>query len=849
MTDRHRSVSAEEWSALSPLLDRLLDAPIGERETLLDALSSGDTARRSMLARMLIAADRPMPLLEGTALDRFNHLASSDPTEELPTVLGGRYRLERELGRGGMARVHLAFDLKHDRQVAIKVILRDLAATLGRERFLREIGIAARLRHPNIMPLFDSGDVNGLLYFVMPYEAGQSLRDRIEREGQLAMPDAISILRDVARALTYAHGCGVVHRDIKPDNVLLSGDAAVVTDFGIAKAFELARTETNTGDITQAGMVIGTPAYMAPEQGLGDPTADHRADIYSFGCLAYELFTGRPPFAETSTLKIVAAQLAGPPESVANRRPDLPPSITRLIERCLEEDPAKRPQESSELLDVLGGLGMAALPRRRRRWLVSAGVVLVVIAIAAAVRWQEQPRGGPVTVAVLPLLSRGGDSAQALVAEGFGEDLSAALGKVPWLRVVSRAGAFNYKGLGDIDPKAVGRALGTRYLVMGSLRSIEGRQSLLIQLINTEDDFQLWSDQFERPQDLASLRNQIVVTIADSLRKPAGSAAGTRVALALRSHRGSAQAYNLYLIGKQKLRQRSQNIAGSIAMFRAAVALDTLAADAHSGLSLALALSPYFQGVRPDSVADEAMASARRAIALDSTLAEPHTALGLVYSHRFDWQRAQDEFERAVSLDSHDVEARLQYGRLLIDQGHNAAALAQFKAAQGDDPASAVVASHLSHVWLLLHQPDSASYEAMRALQIDSLNLTTLVMSAKVLIARGRFAEARAVINRGPPYWPEVLWTVAASGDRETSRHRIADLAAEHPIRWMGHTAMAFGYLGLGETTPALDELERATAAGEIWPQLESTFDPVFDPVRRNPRFNGLLTRAGLAPR
>ncbi len=415
--------------------------------------------------------------------------------------------------------------------------------------------------------------------------------------------------------------------------------------------------------------------------------------------------------------------------------------------------------------------------------------------------------------------------------------------------MVSRVGAFNYKGLGDIDPRSTGRALGARYLVMGSLRSIEGRQSLLIQLISTEDDFQLWSDQFERPQDLESLRDQVVVTIGDSLRKPAGSAAGPQVVVALRSHRGSAQAYNLYLIGKQKLRQRSQNIAGSIAMFRAAVALDTLAADAYSGLSLALALSPYFQGVHPDSVAAEAMASARRAIALDSTLAEPHIALGLVWSHRFEWSRANAEFQRAIMLDSHDVEARTQYGRVLFDEGHINAALVQMRAARDDDPASAVVAGNMTNAWLLAGHMDSAAFEAKRALQIDSLSLPTVTMTTKLLVAEGRLAEARTVTSKGPPYWPEVLWTLAVTGDRETVQKRIAVLASEEPTRWLGHTAMAFGYFGLGEKELALQELERATDAGEIWPRLEPTYGPRYDPVRSDPRFKALLTRVGLPPR
>ncbi|MEO7612139.1 MAG: serine/threonine-protein kinase, partial [Gemmatimonadales bacterium] len=439
------------------MIDQLLGAPPEMRESMLDALAAGDRERRATLARLVADCERAMPLLERPAVERFDEFLGEEPAPVLPEVLGGRYRIERELGRGGMARVYLAEDLKHDRQVAVKVIRPELAASLGSERFLREIGIAARLRHPNIMPLFDSGDVDGLLYFVMPFEAGQSLRARLDRDGPLGVAEALPILRDVARAIAHAHQHGIVHRDVKPDNVLLSGNAAVVTDFGIAKAVLAARTETGTGPITQTGVVIGTPEYMSPEQGLGDPAADHRSDIYSFGCLAFELFTRRPPFTGTNSYQIVTAQMSTPAPALDASRTDIPAGITALIAACLERDPAHRPQSGAELLAALENTTSATPSRSRRhgkKTVVGALVVTALAVILAALFLR--PAGGPVSVVVLPLLSRGGDSTQALVAEGFGEDLAAALGKVPWIRVVSRIGASGYKGQGNIDPRATG---------------------------------------------------------------------------------------------------------------------------------------------------------------------------------------------------------------------------------------------------------------------------------------------------------------------------------------------------------------------------------------------------------
>src|SRR6185295_19765252 len=212
------------------------------------------------------------------------------------------------------------------------------AASLGRDRFLREIEIAARLRHPNIVPLYDSGDAEGTLYFVMPYEEGPSLRSRLATAGPLPLPEAVNVLRDVARALQYAHEHGVVHRDIKPDNVMLSGGAAVVADFGIAKAVTAAQATGPSGTLTQAGSGIGTPAYMAPEQAVGDPSSDHRADIYSFGCLAYELLTGKPPFHDMPAFQIIASHVGVAPKPVMETRPDVPPGLATLVARCLEKN-------------------------------------------------------------------------------------------------------------------------------------------------------------------------------------------------------------------------------------------------------------------------------------------------------------------------------------------------------------------------------------------------------------------------------------------------------------------------------------------------------------------------------
>jgi serine/threonine protein kinase len=351
--DGAKSFLPRNWQELARLVDTVLDAPEERRAQVLDEVTGGDPQRHAELQRLVAECERDVPLFNRPAAERFSRLIDEEAEIPLPEMLGGRYRIEREVGHGGMARVYLARDAKHARNVAVKVIRPDVAASLGRDRFLREIGIAARLRHPNIVPLYDSGDADGVLYFVMPYEEGPSLGARL-RDGPLLVGECVSLLRDVARALAYAHEQGVVHRDVKPDNVMLSGGAAVVTDFGIAKAIAVAAGGPPTDDgaelpataITQLGVGLGTPAYMAPEQALGDPDTNHRADIYAFGCLAYELFAGKPPFHDLPTHQIIAAHVGTVPVPLSDVSTAVPIWVSRLVARCLEKDPAARPQRA-----------------------------------------------------------------------------------------------------------------------------------------------------------------------------------------------------------------------------------------------------------------------------------------------------------------------------------------------------------------------------------------------------------------------------------------------------------------------------------------------------------------------
>jgi serine/threonine protein kinase len=730
------SLLPDRWQELSPLVDAVLDAPAELRSSVLTMLSADDTGLRAEIERLVAECERAVPMLDRPVAEGFSRLLVEGADAATPQTLGGRYQIVREVGRGGMARVYLARDIKHSRSVAVKVIRSDLAVSLGRDRFLREIEIAAGLRHPNIVPVYDSGDADGALYFVMPFEEGPSLRLRLARDGVLPVSESLSVLRDVARALAYAHERGVVHRDVKPDNVMLSGGAAVVTDFGIAKAVSAARSDVPegalpVGAITKPGAVFGTPAYMAPEQAVGDPSTDHRADIYSFGCLAYELFAGHPPFHDLPTHEMIAAHVAADPILLSEVSAAVPDSVSHLVARCLEKKAAARPQSAQELLAALDAFqsGPNEAARRSRRPSLGALATSVILGFA-------------------------------MVA----------------------------------------------YFVARAATS----------------------------------------SVGDSLRQRAGPRADAR------SRERPARAINpearrLVWLGQRELNERGQGMRTIIEWFRSATQLDTLYADAWAGLSVALALSPYFEPISTREVSGEVRSAAQRALRLDPTLAPPHVALGLVHQFEYVWDSAGAEFETAVRLrDPGDVEPLVQYGRYMLHQGRAADGLKQFLVARGEQPASALVSSWVAFAYLLLGQTDSAVVESERAFQADSINYTTLQNGAYIRLKVRNFPGARDLVNRLKPYDSRTLYVLAAIGDTATALGRLRKLERDNPTRWLAATTRAYVMLGVGDTTEAMAALERATDANELWPAFGSVLDPMYDSIRSSARFHALLRRVNL---
>ncbi len=774
----------------------------------------------------------------------------------LQAALGEAYELEKELPGGGMSRVFVASELALGRKVVVKVLAPDLSEGISLERFEREIRVLASMQQANIVPLLSAGRIGGLPYYMMPFVEGRSLRDLLVRDGALPIGRGIDILRDVARALDFAHAHGVVHRDIKPDNVLLSGDTAVVTDFGISKALTVARGEEGER-LTRTGSGIGTPAYMPPEQAAGDPNVDHRADIYSFGCLAYEIFAGTPPFHGGPAHQVVAAHFQQTPSNVTARRPDVPAAISALIARCLEKDPARRPQSARELiaaLDPSHAAGRARRPSSRAVLLLGAVSALAMASAVYFVYRRSSPREPPVvtiSLAVLPFINVGGDSTEEYLADGIRDEVATALGRVTGVRIIGRSAAFRYRNRRDLDVREVGRTLGARYLLQGKLRQSGNRLNVSAQLSDSASGAELWADLFERnPQDLGHIRDDIVRAVSDTLRSRLG--AGAAVTKSRGTGTVNPDAYDLYLRGEHLLQSRGRGVERSVDNFERAIAVDPRFARAYAGLGAALVLYPYFTGASPMEIIGRATSAAHRALDLDSSLAEPHTTLGVAYWQVGRPRDAEPEFRRAILLEPENLDAHLQYGRLLISTGRENAAITELTRAGTIDPLSPVASVWLAYAIFLSGDRRSALEQVERAWQIDSTVLPVLNHTMSINSAMGRTERARHVLNAAPTgvvmsYAPFVH---ARLGDSAVAMSLLRDMERHRPTLWFAEAERAAVMLALRDTARALSALEAsASRSPGGWTLFLPPGDPLYDPIRGSARFAALLRAAQTDPK
>jgi serine/threonine-protein kinase len=775
--------------------------------------------------------------------------------ERLQRALAERYRIERELGRGGFATVFLATDLKHQRAVALKVLHPELALALGSQRFLREIATVAQFRHPHILPLYDSGDADGLLYYVMPFVEGESLRQRLERERQLPLEDALRITREVADALGYAHALGIVHRDVKPENILFEAGHAVVADFGIARAVSTA----GSAKLTETGLAIGTPAYMSPEQAAGDPALDGRSDIYSLACVLYEMLGGAPPFTGPSPQAVLAAQIAEPVPPLRALRPAMPAGVERAVEQALAKSAAERfataEQFVRQLTRASTAEAVAADARRERaRRRVRAALTVVGAALVAAVGWWTvgtvARAGGPRirSIAVLPLQNLSGDTAQDYFVLGMYDQLIGELDQITALRVISRTSAQAVSRAHKSVPE-IARALSVDAVVEGSVLHTGDSVRLRVQLVRAlPTEQRIWGSTYTSDmRDVLGLQSDVAKAVAREVKASLTRAEETRLAT---TRHVNPKTYEAYLRGMYLLQKASptENARG-LAYLKEAVANDPADPLAYAGLALGYVNTAHGPAPQLDAL-PLAQEAAARALRLDSTLTETMAALGFLKGYWFwDWGASDSLFRRAIELNPSSVWGHYWYAWQLLLFGQVDSAIAEHKRAEAADPLNPEVVAWLGDIYDEQGRYDEGMAQAQRALALDPNNGVGLIVAAEAYLGRGRNDDAVAAARKAVASdsgWLCFLGYISAFAGRLEEARRVAAALERMPVSPFRAYGLAVVYASLGDKDRAFRWLNYPHPhAWAPWVRVAPQFSKLWD----DPRFPALLQRFHLPPR
>ena len=749
---------------------------------------------------------------------------STSDLARLSAALGERYAIQRELGAGGMATVYLATDSKHDRPVALKVLRPELAAVLGAERFLQEIRISARLDHPHILTLIDSGGSDGLLWYVLPYVRGESLRARLNREKQLSVDAAITLGSQIARALDYAHRHGVIHRDVKPENVLLHEGEAVVTDFGIA----LAVREAGGPRLTGTGLSLGTPHYMSPEQASGMQDLDTRSDVYSLGAVVYEMLAGEPPHTGPTVPVVIAKLLTQQPTPLRLLRNSVPEAISQTVAKALAKVPSDRFSTALQFAEALE----RPTPSRS----------------SAEVQ-------GLKSIAVLPFTDMSAEHGNEYFAEGMAEEIINALTSLEGLRVAARTSSFAFKGQ-NADARTIGQRLDVTTILEGSVRRAGDRLRITAQLINVADGYHLWSQRYDRTMaDVFEIQDEISRAIVDSLKV---KLLGREDARLVRPATANMEAYNLYLKGRYFWSQRGEGLQKALDSFAKAIESDPNYAAPLTGIADCNNMLAWYGLTPPREAFAVARQAAQRALAIDADSAEAHTSLGFIkLFHDWDWYGAEQEFLQALRLKPGYGTAHHWYGEYLLAAGRFDEALAEANRALEVDPLGLIIHAFSGLVFYFARRFDDAITVCQRALEMEQAFIPTHLWLGLAWLGlshqqSGRLQDAVDALQEAAsfPSAGQFLLGFLGHAQGRAGRRQDAQRTLETLHAMAGHTyvspfSLALVHLGLDEIEESFSELEKAFEERTCW-LVWVGVDPMFDRLRSEPRFQSLVSRIGL---
>jgi len=753
----------------------------------------------------------------------------TDAQHELQQALGSDYLVERELRGGAMSRVFVARDVALGRRIVVKVLPREMAAAVNVERFRREIQVAASLVHPHIVPLLSAGETRGVPYYTMPFVDGESLRVRLLRETRLPLRAALRLAIGVASALDYAHRSGIVHRDIKPENILVQDGHALVTDFGIARAISEAARGTS---LTGAGLVLGTPIYMSPEQIGGDRALDGRSDIYALGCVLYEMIAGTPPFTGPSAQALLVRHLTDPAPSVRTARPDVPESVDRVLATALAKDPSQRFSSAAEMAASLEA------PH--------------AVSIAAPARSPARAPGArDKFVAVLPFRNMSAAPENEYFSDGVTEDIIAQLSKIRGLGVVSRTSTMRFK---ERPPSVrdIGRDLGVSHVLDGSVRRDGARLRIVAQLVDAHTDEQLWAETYDRQMtDVFAIQSEVAERIAETLQARLSPTDRSRI---MKKPTDDLEAYNLYLLGRHHYNKVTpDDFSRALDYYRRALDRDPMFARAYASLAEAqIYLGLGYWGVRPHDSLPEAFAHATRGLMIDPDSAEAHASAGVYHEwYEYNWDKAGAEFEQAVSLNPSSSWIRICRAIHLCALGDFDEASTERDLACQLDPSAMSVRGNATWILYLSGRRDEAVAEGRRLREIEPSSAYGAFSHGLVCAQGGEPREAVAAFRDAVGlsdgmslYLVMLAYGLAVVGDRDEAQSLLDDLdrRAHREFVWPMGLAMAHAHLGHEDT--ALDLLERAYEERVGWMPLVGR-EPAFHILRSSSRFRRLLAEIG----
>jgi serine/threonine-protein kinase len=777
-----------------------------------------------------------------------------------------RYQIHQAVGSGGAAVVYRARDLKHDRDVAVKVLHDELSRSIGADRFAQEIGIAAKLTHPNILPLYDSGESDGIYYYVTPFIEGESLRDRIDRERQLPLRDAVAIARAVAAALDCAHARGIVHRDIKPENILIASGQPLVSDFGIARVLQ---SETaGQSRLTSLGVAIGTPAYMSPEQALGERDLDARSDLYSLGCVLYEMVTGRLPFEGGSAQAILAQRLTTEVPDPCEFRPTMPESLDGLLRALLARLPADRLQTAAAAGEALAAAEVecavlsgrsATLPRPGVRWprrraarrRLVAG--LTGAAVVAGALWLGRDTIGlgvsPAAdamfkrLAVLPLANLSGDVKQEFFADGLTDALITELAQLPGIMVISRNSVMQYKDIRK-PIQEIARELNVDALVEASWSAEGERVRIMAKLVRGRDEQSVWAASYDgRMGDLLELQQQVGSAVAREIGARFGPRTASRRAVKPESQVASLK--GLALAGQWRLEE-------AIGSLTRAVEIDPGNARAYAALARAYYFRAFFGEVAPLEAFSQMRRAASAALAQDDQLAEAHGMMALVNTHfDYDWTAAEQRFGQALRLSPSNAQVHHDYAHYLLAMGRGPESVVASRHAVELDPANPMLISCLGWHSLFDRQFDRSLQRAEEAQELMP-SYWAQVIRGWAYFGQRRPAEAVEAMREAVELSANLAFaqaalaqTLARTGSQREARAILAELLERAKRGYISAYDIAVIYAGLEEKDQAFEWLAKALAERSIF-VVHLNWDARLDPLRSDPRFGELVERLGL---